>query len=379
MNSKLPQVGTTIFTEMSALAQTHNAVNLSQGFPNFKVDQKLLDYVSESLNGFKNQYAPMPGLLSLRENIILKYEKRYNINYSLDNEITITAGATQAIFTIISSLIEEGDEVIIFDPAYDCYDPTVELFKGKSIHLSLKHPEYKIDWAEFEESLSSKTKLVIINSPHNPTGSILSESDLQTLNALIRKYNFYVLSDEVYEHIIFDEQKHRSVCLYPELKKRSYIVGSFGKTFHVTGWKLGYCIAPKEMMVEFRKVHQFNVFCVNHPMQDAIAKFISKEENYNQLEKFYQEKRDYFLSLIKDSKFKPLPSKGTYFILLDYSEISDENDVVFAKRITKEYGLATIPTSVFYQSKEDNKVIRVCFAKTKETLEEAAKIINSIK
>lgn len=378
MISKLPHVGTTIFTEMSALAQKYNAVNLSQGFPNFKVEKELLDSVSRALNGQKNQYAPMQGHLGLREQIVNKYNIRYGVEYSSIDEITITAGATQAIFTIIASLVNEGDEVIMFDPSYDCYAPTVDLFKGTPIHLSLNFPEYKINWDEFEASISNKTKLVIINTPHNPTGSVISSQDMQRLNDLSAKHNFYVLSDEVYEHIIFDEEKHQSVCLYPELKKRSYIVGSFGKTFHVTGWKIGYCIAPRELTTEFRKVHQFNVFCVSYPMQDAIANFISNENNYNTLEKFYQEKRDYFSSLIKGSKFKILPSKGTYFMLLDYSNISSENDVDFAKRITEEYALATIPVSVFYKTKEDNKVIRVCFAKTNETLEQAAKIINSI-
>ena len=336
MKSKLPHVGTTIFTEMSVLAQKYNAVNLSQGFPNFDVSQKLLDLTSEALNNSKNQYAPMQGLLSLRDGIIKKYKNKYGVEYSAKDEITITAGATQAIFTIISSLIEEDDEVILFDPAYDCYAPTVELFKGKSIHLTLKHPNYSIDWNEFELAITNKTKLVVINTPHNPTGSILSEKDMQRLNDLVEKHQLYVLSDEVYEHIIFDGEKHQSACQFDALKRRSYIVGSFGKTFHVTGWKIGYCIAPEDMMLEFRKVHQFNAFCVSHPMQEAIAEFIADEKNYNSLESFYQEKRDYFISLIKDSRFKILPSKGTYFVLLDYSEISTENDVEFAKRITNQ-------------------------------------------
>lgn len=377
-NSKLPNVGTTIFTVMSALANKNKALNLSQGFPNFKSDQKLIDLVTNAMNSGYNQYAPMPGSLELRVAIINKFEKLYTTTYHPDSEITITAGATQAIFTIISAFIRPNDEVIIFRPAYDCYEPTIELFGGKPISVQLEAPHYKVDWTEVSKKITSKTKMIIINTPQNPSGTIFSEDDMLKLQDLLKGTNIILLSDEVYEHIIFDGKKHQSACLFPDLKFRSFIVASFGKTFHNTGWKLGYCCAPKELMKEFQKVHQFNVFCANHPMQKAIADYLQEPNHYLELSNFYQRKRDLFLSLIKDSKFKFIPAQGTYFQILDYSNITTESDMDFAKRLTIDHKIASIPLSVFNTDNLDNKVLRFCFAKTDDTLKEAAAILNSI-
>ena len=374
--SKLPKVGTTIFTKMSALAREYGAINLSQGFPDFEIDKTLNDLLYKSSKEGFNQYAPMEGLPSLREKLSEKYRKLYNVDYSLD-EITITAGATQAIFTAIASIINKDDEVIIFTPAYDCYAPTVELFGGVCKYVSLKSPNFSIDWDFFDKQVSEKTKLVIINTPHNPTGSILSKSDLQVLEQKAIRHNFLVISDEVYEHIIFDEEKHQSVCLFPELKERSFIVGSFGKTFHITGWKVGYCVAPQWMMKEFRKVHQFNVFCVNHPAQKALSDYFELEK-FTNLPTFYQQKRDYFLNLIDNPKLQFLDCKGTYFCVLDYSKISNLNDIEFCEWMTKDKGLASIPLSVFYNDLKDEKLIRLCFAKQESTLQKAVKVLNML-
>lgn len=374
--SKLSNVGTTIFTKMSALARQYGAINLSQGFPDFEIDGKLSEYLFQSSKNGANQYAPMEGLLSLREKIAEKYHKLYASTYSPD-EITVTAGATQAIFTAIASVINKGDEVIIFSPAYDCYAPTVELFGGICKYIALSQPDFRPNWQIFDDFISSKTKMVIINTPHNPTGSILDKDDLKNLEIRAEKHNFLVLSDEVYEHIIFDGESHESVCKYPELKNRSFIVASFGKTFHITGWKLGYCIAPQELMREFRKVHQFNVFCVNHPTQSAIEQYFDVE-NFASLSSFYQNKRDFFLKNIASSKLSVLPCKGTYFIVVDYSKVSNLGDVAFCEWMTKEKGLAAIPLSVFYNDRKDNKLIRLCFAKQEETLLKASEAINSL-
>ena len=378
ISSKLPNVKTNIFTVMGALAHKHSAINLSQGFPNFKSDQKLIDLVNKAMNSGYNQYAPMPGIFSLRESISKKFELLYNASYNPETEITITAGATQAIYTIISAFIREYDEVIIFRPAYDCYEPAIELNGGKTISMQLEAPTYKVDWEEVKQKINDKTKMIIINTPQNPSGTIFSEADMLQLQKLTKGTNIIVLSDEVYEHIIFDGEKHQSVCLFNDLKSRSFITVSFGKTFHNTGWKMGYCCAPKELMDEFKKVHQFNVFCVNHPIQKALAEYLQEPDHYLGLSEFYQEKRDLFLHLIKDSRFKFTPSKGTYFQGLDYSEITNENDMDFAKRLTIEHGLASIPLSVFNDNSLDNKVLRFCFAKTDETLKQAAEIICSI-
>ena len=376
--SKLPNLETTIFSVMSSLANRHNAINLSQGFPNFNSDKKLIDLVSKAMNSGYNQYAPMPGVFELRDTISKKFELIYNTSYHPETEITVTAGATQAIFSIITAFIRPKDEVIVFRPAYDCYIPSIELNGGKAISIQLKKPDYKIDWTEIEKNINDNTKMIIINTPHNPSGTILSKADMLALQKITKGTNIIVLSDEVYEHIIFDNKKHQSVCLFPDLKSRSFITASFGKTFHNTGWKIGYCCAPKELMREFVKVHQFNVFSVNHPIQLALAKYLKKPSHYFELSNFFQEKRDLFLSLIKDSKFKFIPSSGTYFQALDYSAISNENDFDIAMRLTKENGIASIPISVFNAKKLDEKMLRFCFAKTDDTLKKAADILNRI-
>jgi methionine aminotransferase len=377
-DSKLPNVGTTIFTVMSALAAKHNAINLSQGFPNFKSDQKLIDLVSKAMNSGYNQYAPMAGSMELRQAISKKFEILYNTSYNPETEITITAGATQAIFTAISAFIKPNDEVLIFRPAYDCYEPTVELNGGKTISIQLKAPYYKVDWSEVKQKINKNTKMVIINTPQNPSGSVFTKDDMIQLQTLLKDTDIILLSDEVYEHLIFDDETHQSACLFLDLKNRSFVVASFGKIFHNTGWKMGYCCAPKDLKSEFQKEHQFNVFCVNHPIQIALAENIQEPSHYLELSEFFQKKRDLILSLIKDSKFTFQPSKGTYFQVLDYSSITDEQDVDFVKRLTIEHGLASIPMSVFNEHGLDQKVLRFCFAKTDETLKKAADILNQI-
>ena len=376
--SKLPNVGTTIFTVMSALANKHQAINLSQGFPNFKSDQKLNDLVNSAMNSGYNQYAPMQGSMNLRQAIAKKFELLYQTFYHPETEITVTAGATQAIFTIISAFVKPNDEVLIFKPAYDCYEPAIELNGGKSIAVQLQSPDYKVDWNAVKSLINSDTKMVIINTPQNPSGTIFSKDDMLQLQGLLRNTNIILLSDEVYEHLVFDGEQHQSACLFPDLKERSFVVASFGKTFHNTGWKVGYCCAPKALMEEFQKVHQFNVFSVNHPVQKALADYLQEPKHYLDLSEFYQQKRDLFLNLIQGSRFKFTPAKGTYFQVLDYSEITDESDVDFAKRLTIDYGLTSIPLSVFNTNGLDHKVLRFCFAKTNETLEAAAKILCNI-
>lgn len=376
--SKLPNVGTTIFTVMSALAKEHNAINLSQGFPNYPSSQKLNDLVSNAMNNGYNQYAPMTGNLDLRLAISNKYQLLYKSTYHPEKEITVTAGATQAIYTIISAFVGHGDEVIIFKPAYDCYQPAIEVNGGKTIPIQLSAPNYKVDWEGVASKISSKTKMIVINTPHNPSGTIWTKDDMLQLQKLTKDTNIIVLSDEVYEHIIFDGEQHQSVCLFDNLKQRSFITASFGKTFHNTGWKIGYCCAPETLMTEFRKVHQFNVFSVNHPAQKGIADYMQDAETYLGLNDFFQQKRDLFLNLISESRFKFQPSQGTYFQVLDYSEITDEHDVDFAKRLTKEFKIASIPLSVFNDNGKDDKVLRFCFAKTNETLVKAADVLKLI-
>lgn len=378
INSKLPKVGTTIFTVMSALAKEHNAINLSQGFPDFEVHPELVNGVAEAMKAGHNQYAPMQGLPALREIISAKTEKLYGATYDPDTEINVTAGATQAIYTAITAVVKEGDEVIIFTPAYDCYEPAIELNGGKAVYIQLKNPEYNIDWEEVKQLVNRKTRMIIINTPHNPSGATMSIEDMVELERITRNSDIVILSDEVYEHIIFDGEAHESVCNFPGLAMRSMVVASFGKTFHATGWKMGYCLAPAELMKEFRKVHQYLVFTCNTPVQYALAEFLKKESRYLELGAFYQAKRDKFLGLIEDSRFNILPARGTYFQLLDYSEITQEADTEYAVRLTKEHGVASIPVSVFYHQPADHKVLRFCFAKGDETLEKAAKILNKI-
>lgn len=378
LQSKLPNVGTTIFTVMSALANEHKAINLSQGFPNFDCAPELKNLVNKYLqNGF-NQYAPMGGANVLLEKLAQKIEKLYGTVINPKAEITVTAGATQALFTAITAFIKEGDEVILIEPAYDSYAPSVEVCGGVVVPYEMKAPDFKVDWNELEGLVSSKTRMLIINTPHNPTGTILEEEDLKIVERIAEENDLIVLSDEVYEHLIFDGEPHQSVLRYPKLFQRSMAVYSFGKTFHSTGWKMGYCVAPEHLMKEFRKVHQFNVFCVNSFVQYAIAEYLEDDSTYLSLNNFYQQKRDYFLEKIKNSKFRPIPCKGTYFQLVDYSEISDEPEVEFAKRMTKEFGVAVIPVSVFYTKKTNQKVVRVCFAKTEDLLAEAADLLCKI-
>lgn len=378
VKTKLPKVGTTIFSKMSALAATEKALNLSQGFPDFDCSPKLTELVTKAMNSGMNQYAPMPGLLSLREVIAKKTEDLYTGIYHPETEITITAGATQAIFTAILSTVSEEDEVILFTPAYDCYEPAIDLIGAKAVHIELQGPEYRIDWEHVKKMINQRTRMIIINTPHNPTGTIMTAQDMQKLEKLLDGSDILVLSDEVYEHIIFDGYDHQSVARFPKLAERSFIISSFGKTYHTTGWKIGYCLAPAELMKEFRKTHQYNVFSVHTPSQQAYAEFLSISNDHLELKEFYQHKRDLFRNAIKDSRFQLGETAGSYFQLLDYSKISQENDVDYAIRLTKENKIASIPTSVFYSKKVDEKVLRFCFAKKDETLIQAAEIINSI-
>jgi len=378
LKSKLPKVGTTIFSVMSKLAKDHNAFNLSQGFPDFKISPELSELVFENMKKGKNQYAPMPGIPELRNGLSKKIEKLYSIKYNSDTEITITAGATQAIFTAITAVIEEEDEVIIFTPAYDCYAPAIELNGGKPVFIQLTAPNFIIDWDQVQKMITRKTRMIIINTPHNPSGTILTTQDMLSLEKIVRASNIIVLSDEVYEHIIYDGKEHQSVARYPTLAEHSFAVYSFGKTFHNTGWKMGYCIAPENLMAEFRKVHQFNVFSANTPTQYALAEYLKNENNYLSLPNFYQKKRDIFCDLLKESRFKIIPAGGTYFQLLDYSEITDIKDTEFAIQLTEHNKIASIPVSVFYNSAPDSKVLRFCFAKDNETLEKASEILCKI-
>jgi methionine aminotransferase len=378
LSSKLPKVGTTIFTVMSRLAQEQGAYNLSQGFPDFPVDPVLIDLVHHHMRLGRNQYPPMAGITELRELIAQKMERLYGCAYHPEYEITITAGGTQAIFTAIQATINEGDEVILFTPAYDCYAPAIELAGGKPVYVQLKSSDYSIDWKQVKKVVTRHTKMIMINTPHNPSGAVLKESDVQELIKLTKDNDIIILSDEVYEHIIFDGEPHRSLAKYPELAKRSFIVYSFGKTFHVTGWKTGYVVGPEKLMTEFRKVHQFNVFTANAPIQYALADYMKNDEHYMRVAEFYQSKRDLFLSAVKASRFKIKPSKGTYFQLLDYSKISKEEDTELAKRLTIDYKVASIPVSVFYHNPIQNNVLRFCFAKEDDTLKRAGDIICTI-
>jgi len=376
--SKLPTIGTSIFSVMSRLATEHKAINLSQGFPDFACSEVLIKLVNKYMKKGFNQYAPMPGLIKLREILAKKTAELYKTHYDPETEITITAGATQAIYTAITALVKEGDEVIVIEPAYDSYVPAIELCGGKPVYIQLKAPDYTIDWREVQKVINHRTRMIIINTPHNPTGSIMNADDMAKLEKLTSNTDIIIVSDEVYEHIIFDGQQHQSVARFPKLADRSIIISSFGKTFHATGWKVGYCLAPKNLMAEFRKVHQYLVFSVNTPIQYALAEYLRNQQNYLGLSAFYQEKRDYFITQIKDSRFSFKPSAGTYFQLLKYDKISSSSDTDYAVKLTKEFHLAAIPVSVFYHIPNDNKTLRFCFAKTEETLDKAAAILRKI-
>jgi len=372
LRSKLPDVGLTIFSVMTKLSNDYNAINLSQGFPDFDVHSDLVNLVNKYMRSGHNQYAPMQGVLILREMIAEKAMELYNAVYDPVSEITVTSGATEALFAAIAAVVHKGDEVIVLEPAFDSYVPAIELNGGIPVYVKFRFPEYRIDWDEVKQSVTSKTRLIILNSPHNPTGAVLSGDDIASLKHIVIDTEILILSDEVYEHIIFDGIRHESISRHPELVSRSFVISSFGKTYHTTGWKIGYCLAPAALSKEFQKVHQFLTFASNTPIQFAYAEFMRNKDVYLNLSTFYQQKRDRFLKLIEKSRFKPIPCHGTYFQMLDYSEISDESDMEFSKRLIIEHGVASIPPSVFYHQKDDHNVLRFCFAKKDETLDKAA-------
>jgi methionine aminotransferase len=376
--SKLPKVGTTIFTVMSRLAAEHNAINLSQGFPDFDCAPELRELFCHYINAGLNQYPPMAGIIGLREAIAEKMQVLYGAAYDPEHEITVTPGATYAIFTAVSAFVRPGDEVILFEPAYDSYGPAVEVNGGKPVYVQMRYPDYSIDWEAVKNAITPKTRMMILNTPNNPTASVFSAEDLRVLEGLLRDTDIIIASDEVYEHLVFDGHQHQSVARFPGLAERSFVVNSFGKTYAVTGWKMGYAIAPKNLMLEFRKVHQFNAFVSNGPVQYALADYMKNKDAYLSLAAFYQKKRDFFLEGLKGSRFKPLPSRGTFFQNLAYDAISDERDTDLAIRLTKEKGIASIPVSVFYREPPAHKVLRFCFAKSEETLARGAEILSKI-
>ncbi|RYY36350.1 MAG: aminotransferase class I/II-fold pyridoxal phosphate-dependent enzyme [Sphingobacteriaceae bacterium] len=369
--SKLPHVGTTIFTTMSALAAETGAINLSQGYPDYDCPAELTDMVNNAMKAGHNQYAPMAGVLALREEIAAKTERLYGAVYNPETEITITAGGTQALFTAISTIVNPNDEVIIFEPAYDSYAPAIKLMGGVVKSLCLEPPDYRINWEMVKRLITNRTKLIILNTPHNPTATILHKEDIDQLYSIIKNQDIFILSDEVYEHLIYDGETHHSMARHPELRDRSFIVASFGKPLHATGWKIGYCIAPEYLTKEFRKIHQFLVFAVNTPMQYGIAEFMKNDQYFTDLAVIFQQKRDHFRSGLEQTRFKLLPCYGSYFQSVYYDAISDEKDTDFVQRLVKEAGVAAIPVSVFYGNGTDHKVIRFCFAKTQETLNKA--------
>lgn len=370
--TKLPEWGTSIFTIMSRMAVEHNAINLAQGFPDFNCNDELLELVHHfQLKGF-NQYAPMQGVANLRKSISKKIEKHYNRYYDFENEITITSGATQALYTAITSVVKAGDEVILFEPAYDSYVPDILINGGIPIYVPLDPKDYSYDWNLIRKKISDKTKVIILNSPHNPSGSLITQQDIKELEKLTKGTDILILSDEVYEHITFNGKKHISLASSEELAERTFVISSFGKTYHTTGWKMGYCAAPDYLTKEFRKMHQFIVFSANTPIQYAYAEFMKQEERYLSLGNFYQRKRDVFLHEMRETKFKLKPCDGTYFQLLDYSAISDKSDMEFSEYLTRKIGVAVIPLSPFYKSRESQSLIRICFAKSDEVLREAA-------
>ena len=371
LTSRLPQVGTTIFSVMSALASEHGAINLSQGFPDFDAPAELLALLDQYARAGHNQYAPMTGVPVLREAIAAKVSALYGASYDVDAEITVTAGATQAIFTAVAALVHPGDEVIVFTPVYDSYAPSVELQGGKVVYAHLSLPDYRPDWDEVTRLITPRTRMIILNSPHNPTGTVWTAEDMARLEALVKDTDIVLLSDEVYEHMVFDGARHESVLRYPGLAERAFVVSSFGKTYHITGWKVAYCLAPRELMAEFRKAHQFIVFTVHAPSQHALADFMKRPGWYEQLKALYQGKRDIFRQALAGSRFELLPCQGTYFQCVKYGAISDDGDRAFVERLTREHGVAAIPVSAFYPDGEDHGVIRFCFAKSAATLEQA--------
>lgn len=371
MRSKVSHIGESIFPMMTRLCNQHNAINLSQGFPDFPIDQKLKDLVAKYVNEDKNQYAPADGVIHFREVLAKKYEKCYGVKVDPIDEITVHTGAAEAIFNTIAALIDEGDEAIIFEPAYDSYAPVVEFFKGKVVPIKMELPNFTIDWNKVKDSVNDKTRLIFINSPHNPTGALLTDEDFKNLIDIIKNKDIYVLSDEVYEHIIFDGYKHITALQYPELREKAIAIFSLGKTLHTTGWRLGYSIACKEITTDIRKYHQFNSYTCITPIQWAAADYLSTDENYQYLSKFFQEKRDYFINLLQKTKLKVIPTYGSYFVTASYAHLSDMDDLSYATYLIKEFGVGTIPISFFYKDRTDNKLIRFCFAKQEKVLEEA--------
>ena len=378
IRSKLPSVGTTIFTVMSRMAAELGAINLSQGFPDFDCDPALVDGVARHMRAGRNQYAPMQGVLPLREAIAAQYAHLHNREYDPDTEVTVTSGGTEAIFAAVSAVLHPGDEAIVLEPCYDSYLPAIELSGGVPVIVRLTYPDYGVDWESVRAAVTPRTRLIFLNSPHNPAGAVLTPADMAALAALVANTNILILSDEVYEHIIFDGVQHESMARHPELAARSFIIGSFGKTYHVTGWKVGYAVAPAALTAEFRKVHQFVTFSTHTPVQYALAEFMQRKEQYLGLAAFYQKKRDYFRERIRESRFTLLPSSGTYFQSVRYDDITDENDSDFAMRLTREHGIAAIPLSAFYHTPPHHKVLRFCFAKTEQTLFKGTEILRSI-
>lgn len=372
IKSKLPDVGTTIFTVMSTLATKHNAINLGQGFPDFPMNQELIALVNEAMKKGFNQYVPMQGYMPLRESIAEKVQYLYYSTINPDTQITITPGGTYAIYTALTAILQTGDEVIVFEPAYDSYIPNIEVNGATPVRINLDFPAYKIDWNKVRQKITDKTKLIMLNSPNNPTGAVLGENDIAELRAIVKDTSIFILSDEVYEHLVYDNIPHQSILRYPDLLERSFVCFSFGKIYNCTGWKLGYCITSPSLMAEFRKIHQFNCFSCHSPSQVALASFIKNKESYLPLAGFMQQKRDLFATMLQQTKFDALPSHGSYFQCFQYNRISNESDKDFAIRITREYGVACIPVSAFYKESTDNKVVRFCFCKKEETLEEAA-------
>lgn len=371
IKSKLPNIGTTIFTLMSSLATEHQAINLGQGFPDFMMSEELVTLVNSAMQKGHNQYTHMNGLALLRERLAEKIEYLYAANVNAETEITITPGGTYAIYTALTTVLQPGDEVIVFEPAYDSYIPNIEINGAVPVLIPLIYPDFAIDWNLVKQKLSPKTKMIVLNTPHNPTGSILGKADIEQLRSIVKDTRIFILSDEVYEHLIFDNKQHESMLRYPDLLERSFVCFSFGKTYHCTGWKMGYCVAPAPMMKEFRKVHQFNCFSCHSPVQYGLAEYIQEREPYLQLGRQLQVKRDYFQQLMQQTKFKPLPSYGSYFQLYSYAGITEEPDKDFATRLTRDYGVATIPTSAFYTTGKDDKVLRFCFVKREATLDAA--------
>lgn len=378
IQSRLPDVGTSIFTIMSKMALDHGAINLSQGFPDFSIDKEIIDLVHRFMLEDHNQYAPMPGTPVLRNVIADVIARSFGSHRNPETEITITSGATEAIYAVIAAFINPGDEVIIFDPAYDSYDPAVRLNAGIPVHINLRYPDFSVDWDLVREKISGRTKMIVVNTPHNPSGSILRESDMKELEAIVLKNNILVLSDEAYERLIFDGNVHQSVLRYPGLSSQSLAVFSFGKTFHATGWKMGYVAAPAYLMEEIRKTHQFIVFSVNTPIQMALAEYLRVPRHYESLGSFYQKKRDFFLEQMKGSSFVPLACNGSYFQLLSYENISKKSELEMAEELTRKFKVAAIPVSVFYHDKTDHSILRFCFAKKEETLEKACSILRTI-